>query len=53
MIGHEHRGMNVTTSTLGCTAQEFQICKPVVVIEEADLAIIAALGNVLRDTDEV
>jgi hypothetical protein len=45
--------MNVKSATLGGSAQEFQIGEPVVVIEEADLAIIAALGNVLRDTDEV
>jgi hypothetical protein len=53
MVGHEHEGMNIATPAPGRAVQECQVSLPIFVVEEASLAIVTALGDVLRDADKI
>jgi hypothetical protein len=53
MIGHKHECMNVTSPAPDRTVQECQIGQSIFVVQEASLAIVTALGAVLRDTNKI
>ena len=53
VVGHQHVGMHAAVLPAGDVAQVLEVADAVDVCEEAGLAVVAALDDVLRDSGQV
>lgn len=53
MIAHQHERMQIDAEPSRVTRQELEVVQTIVITEEADATIVAALDDVLRDIRQI